>query len=470
MRHQDPRPPRRHRAPDVDHLAAAVRLDLSLQEMRDRQPERPDDEPPTGLIDLDAIRARLGQPTLGEPDPAAAAWLAGGADPTSQRMLERVDRLEPAEPDDVTFGELFERQQAPRWEAAPADEGFVVDLESMRDALDGTPSEPVPTVIPREHLVHHIAAEQLAAAGIDVEVVHELPDHITVDVGEPEPVCGHVGPSGTSCIDPPDHGGSHGDGSIARWIVREPFAVDVGEPVPVAPWPRVAPAFSTEHGGRRLDWRSRHDPRSLSYGVRAALPAPAPLADRLWHVGPVLDQGAEGECVGFGLVDAINARAGTDVDHTAADARVLFARADVLDGDGHRGEGTSVLAGLQAAVERGWIGGYRWCFGTRDVAAAVSQLGPVVVGVPWLSGMYETGPGGLVKVEGDDIGIGHCLAVVGVLLRGPQGQAGPWFVWQNSWGADYGDGGLGYVHHRDLARLLHGVGEAALTTLEVQRP
>jgi hypothetical protein len=109
-----------------------------------------------------------------------------------------------------------------------------------------------------------------------------------------------------------------------------------------------------------------------------------------------------------------------------------------------------------------------WCFGTKDVAQAVLQRGPVVVGVPWLSGMYDTGPGGLVELAGEDTGAGHCLAVVGIRLRGPQGQLGPYFVWQNSWGTGYGDGGLGYVHHRDLARLLHGTGEAAIPTAGAQ--
>ena len=55
------------------------------------------------------------------------------------------------------------------------------------------------------------------------------------------------------------------------------------------------------------------------------------------------------------------------------------------------------------------------------------------------------------------------------MLAGPQGQTGPFFVWQNSWGSGYGVGGLGFIHHRDLARLLQGRGEAAIPTREAQR-
>lgn len=221
----------------------------------------------------------------------------------------------------------------------------------------------------------------------------------------------------------------------------------------------------------RLNWRSRHDPRSLGFGVRARLAGSAPISDRRWPVGPVLDQGSEGRCVGFGVVGAVNAFAAGDRDLGVDDADRLYRRAQQLDAiPGEDYSGTSVLAGMQAAVEAGLFGGYLWAFGTRDVAQAVLQRGPVVVGVPWLSGMYDTGPGGLVRLAGDDMGVGHCLAVVGIVRKGPQGQDGPFFVWLNSWGPGYGDNGLGYIHHRDLARLLHGSGEAAIPTLEAQAP
>jgi hypothetical protein len=228
-------------------------------------------------------------------------------------------------------------------------------------------------------------------------------------------------------------------------------------------------AFIPEQG-RRLDWRSRHDPRSLSYGVRARLEASAPIVDHVWPVGPVLDQGAEGACVGFAVADASNVleRAGLVPPDgklcDADDAGRLYRFAQTVDEvPGEDYTGTSVLAGMQAGVEAGLFGGYLWAFGTRDIAQAVLQRGPVVIGIPWLSGMYETGPGGLVVVEGEEVG-GHCLAVVGIRQKGPQGQPGPYFIWLNSWGPDYGAGGLGYVHHRDLAGLLHGRGEAAIPT------
>jgi Papain family cysteine protease len=230
------------------------------------------------------------------------------------------------------------------------------------------------------------------------------------------------------------------------------------------------PAFSSE---RSLTWRSRHDPRSLAFGVRATLTGSAPVQDKLWPVGPVLDQGAEGQCVGCAVVDAGNVPlvARLEPPFDLEDATRIYKRAQQLDEvPGEAYSGTSVLAGMKAGVEAGLFGGYLWAFGTRDVAQAVLQRGPVVIGVPWLSGMYETGPGGVVKLDGEDQGVGHCLAVVGMRRTGPAGEPGPFFVWQNSWGPSYGDGGLGYIHHRDLARLLHGHGEAAIPTAQAQAP
>ena len=107
------------------------------------------------------------------------------------------------------------------------------------------------------------------------------------------------------------------------------------------------------------------------------------------------------------------------------------------------------------------------CVAVNAVVSVVAL--PVVVGVPWSSGMWDTGPGGVVRLDGADEGLGHCLTVNGIALKGPHGQPGPWFRWQQSAGEDYGDGGFGWIHHRDLAGLLRGQGEAAIPTLEAVR-
>jgi hypothetical protein len=360
--HADPRA--RHRrefAPPIDALAAAVRLEEATASMRARAleggPAAPvEDEPPTGLIDLAALRAAVGASTPGDDvDPAAAAWLAGGPDPDAARVLERLEALEPP---------------APRVEVPPS----------------------------------------------------------------PAPAAAVAVPPSSS---PP-------------------------------PAPVVVPRVFRSEREPRPGWASRHDARSLAFGVRDHLGA-APLQDVTLPIGPVLDQGQEGECVGCGVVDATNVlrRLTGRADMLKVDAAAaLYHRAQQIDDvPGENYAGTSVLAGMRAGVEAGYFTSYLWAFGTRDIASALAHGRPVVVGVPWPSGMYDTGPGGLVQVGGDDRGEGHCLTVFSLRMTGPQGQPGPWFGWLNSWGKSYGADGVGWVHHRDLAGLLHGFGEAAVPSL-----
>jgi hypothetical protein len=115
---------------------------------------------------------------------------------------------------------------------------------------------------------------------------------------------------------------------------------------------------------------------------------------------------------------------------------------------------------MKAGVEAGLWGSYLWAFGTRDIAQALLQVGPVVVGVPWNTGLEEPGPDGIAAPGGQSLG-GHCLALVGLKMT-VAGKGGPFFVAQQSRGPGEGDHGRIYLHHRHLAGLLAGVGEAAI--------
>lgn len=402
--------------------------------------------------------------------------------------------------------------------------GLTVDEVHQLDQLDAMTAavEPLPPLLPKigepiDPCTCPPSAICASSCGHcdglpdDVPCPHDVmpPAPVTVDVGEPVPAgaCRHC-PHGLVEHNPTDGwcGRCSCSGQPVSEVDQDPPAalelsvahnrpahVDVVHQVAaqqlaaagvdvVVDWPAVhgqalqAVASTAARPGTghlpTLDWRSRHDVRSLSYGVREHLQqltsAPLQLADVLLPIGPVLDQGSEGECVGMGVIDAANVlfeAAGHIGAHLlgAEDAHQLYKRAQQLDDrPGESYSGTSVLAGMAAGVEAGLWQRYLWSFGTRDIAATLMSRTPVIVGIPWLSGMYETAAGGRVEVAGDDTGAGHCLVIVGLKLTGPQGQPGPWFTWLNSWGTSYGDGGLGYVHHADLARLLRSQGEAAV--------
>jgi hypothetical protein len=334
--HSDPRRRRGAFAPPVDALAAAVHLELGADAMRAHVLERGpapvpapadplDDDPPTGLLDLNAIRAAVaaGPIRSGHVDPAAAAWLAGASGPDALAAGRIVGQLEQLDP--LPVAELLQ----------PAVDRLVAD----------------------GHVDPAVADE--FAAQVAVDLVEML------DEPEPEPDhCGECHPElyRARCAD----GGCVAQSPEAVTEAPEAEPVVGGSDLHVYELSAAAPRSVMNAGGRVLDWVSRHDPRSLAYAARAVMAGSAPLADRLWPVGAVLDQQAEGACVGFGIVDALNAAAAGDVDRAAADALELYHDAQRVDDvPGENYSGTSVLAGLKAARSLGWLGGFRWCFGTR---------------------------------------------------------------------------------------------------------
>jgi hypothetical protein len=369
---------------------------------------------------------------------------------------------------------------APPVDVAAAAIRLEVAADAMRAGLlDRGPAD-VATAVQSGTVEPPLSAAEFAAALAD-----PFPDLLdvarAVDTAEPAtPECsdaGHIAAGyhlASSCEAPEA-------ATVPEPAPVAPVAVTPSEPAPAPDV--VPPVFRNEHP--TLSWRSRHDVRSRSYGVRPTLRGSVAWQEVTLPLGPVLDQGAEGACFGYAAAAAINAMrlagllegaplAAEDAPDLldADDARELYGLAQRRDErPGEDYDGTSVTGGMAAVVEEQLAGGYLWSFGTRDIAQTLlHRRGAVIVGVPWLSGMYDTGPGGLVQLDGDDSGLGHCLAVVGLRVKGPQGQPGPFFVWQNSWGTGYGDGGLGYVHHRDLAALLHAAGEAAVPTRDVQVP
>lgn len=228
---------------------------------------------------------------------------------------------------------------------------------------------------------------------------------------------------------------------------------------------------------RRLDWVSRHDPESRDYGIREIIPRGAVTQrNRAWRQGVVTDQGREGACVGHGwmtdLVTQPDVPSPMPTQEVAnAFATAFYHRAQQIDEwEGEAYDGTSVLAGAKVMVERGFIGEYRWCFSVTEVRDAVLAEGPVVIGIVWREGMYETRPSGLVEVTGRVVG-GHCLTLTGFnpkqRIKGETGLHEV-FRWRNSWNADYGVNGSAYVKLEDLATLLADQGEACVPMKRVK--
>lgn len=218
----------------------------------------------------------------------------------------------------------------------------------------------------------------------------------------------------------------------------------------------------------RLDWISKHDSRSLDYTVGAQLAlADSEIVPKHWKAGPTLDQAQEGACVGFGWTQELMSSPHPfypDVEVGNYYAREYYH--ECLVNDEYPGEadtGTSVLAGAQTAVRRDLMDEYWWCTSIEEMRDAVITLGPVVIGIPWYSYMYQPPLSGLINVGGDLVG-GHCILVDEYhpdkrLNHEDYNSRFEVFGVHNSWGPDWGNNGRGYLRFEDMRDLVKNYGE-----------
>jgi hypothetical protein len=82
---------------------------------------------------------------------------------------------------------------------------------AAHDAVDQLPDDPELTVALRKLLEGKDAAVRCAVRARRAAEARQA--------AESGP-CGHVGPRGSACTEPAGHNGSHGDGTVARWVTR----------------------------------------------------------------------------------------------------------------------------------------------------------------------------------------------------------------------------------------------------------
>lgn len=225
---------------------------------------------------------------------------------------------------------------------------------------------------------------------------------------------------------------------------------------------------------RVLDWCSGHDPRSTGYRFYGAVEKRdlKPPQPKFWQPGEILNQGKEGACVGFGWTAELLAtpfgyasKVGKEYE-SFAHSVYQKARAHDKALGWNWASGASVIGGARTIRELGFIREFRWAMSMEELRDAVINEGPVVIGIPWLEGMYQTRPSGLVEVSGREVG-GHCLTITGYhpnMRIAGEGASKRFevFRWVNSWGADYGRHGTGLIEMDKLAWLLKGRGEACI--------
>lgn len=221
---------------------------------------------------------------------------------------------------------------------------------------------------------------------------------------------------------------------------------------------------------RVLDWVPRFDEKSKDYPIRTAIATPPKRRNKLWRIGPILDQGREGACVGFGWsAEALSTPTPVDLKRVKVPvptnpdsfASYVYNSAKKIDEwEGEDYDGTSVLAGAKVLKNFGLLKEYRWAFKINDVIDAVLTTGPVVLGIYWYDGMYEA-PDGILSVHGTIVG-GHCITVVGYRTEESSKTDSESLILQNSWGKSWGTNGLAEISAVQLSALLQNDGEACV--------
>ena len=208
---------------------------------------------------------------------------------------------------------------------------------------------------------------------------------------------------------------------------------------------------------RILDWRPRHDSRSLDFRIKRLTPDKELRGrNRVWKRTIWLDQGSEGACTGFGFAHTWGTTPRRKLFVTDQFGRERYYRARQVDEwPGEDYEGSSVLGAMKAAHEDGLIKSYHSAYSLAEIVYAVSYHGPVEIGVNWYEGMFDTTSTGYVYPTGDLAG-GHALAIGGVNMANKN------FILYNSWGKSWGRDGAALLNFSDMERLLHEGGEVIL--------
>jgi hypothetical protein len=200
----------------------------------------------------------------------------------------------------------------------------------------------------------------------------------------------------------------------------------------------------------------KFDETSRKFPIRAIMPKSVKLRSYTWRCNLNLDQGNLSACVGFSVAHEAAARPVEISKINNALALQVYYEAQQLDDyPGENYQGSSVIGGIKAGKNRGWYGEYRWAFSEPDLALAVGNFGPAILGLNWYSGMNEPDSNGLIRIKGELEG-GHAILCNGFNVR-----TGLYRL-HNSWSKAWGIDGDCFITRDSIACLLKEQGEACI--------
>lgn len=219
----------------------------------------------------------------------------------------------------------------------------------------------------------------------------------------------------------------------------------------------------------RLGRRVEHDSRSRDYAVTAEDVSRLRSIRHVRHV-PVFDQGQIGSCTANAAIGCL----GTGDFYAAIGRTILTADAAADEryavscySDEQRllgfgpyppsDRGGSGLAIAKVLKKRSLIPGYRHAFSLAATLTALSKQ-PVIIGIPWYTGMFTPDLLGQVHPTGTVAG-GHEIVLDQIDVEKKRA----WFT--NSWGTSWGIAGRGWFSFDDLGTLLSQQGDCTVLTI-----
>ncbi|MBF9133075.1 hypothetical protein I0C86_29545 [Plantactinospora sp. S1510] len=171
-----------------------------------------------------------------------------------------------------------------------------------------------------------------------------------------------------------------------------------------------------------------------------------------WELTTQLDQGQTGHCVGFGWAGWVDAMpvAGT---YQNADGHALYYECKVIDGEPGAENGSFVRSGALAVRERGRLAAFAFAHTLAEIDEWIDSQGSIVVGTQWTNDMFDPDENGFVRPTGAGAG-GHCYLMLDRIADEDA------YLFQNSWGSGWGQGGRFKMKRSDFDGLLQDQGEA----------